>query len=557
MELGIRTEAVSQTRLWMLFLSHMLVQEFPLAIVPAPNRSTAFRQCSTTGLNGMMCGLQVRVRYVSVTSGLSREAHLCNQVHADQLVHVRRGCLERVCPDLPSDGSRIEGSHKGWNSIMRAHPSGIEMFTALAHDHVLRRNVRVAYKKPFPSNFVKSTFGSHHVRLISCAAELWNEIISCEVHMSTCANLQPRPVLLQVDSGECFGLVCSEFSTTFGGLFQVKEEVEESSEIPTNLEDGNSCLMICQSTDACVHTPFQPSSAFLSTEAESIDLSQSNSSLSVRSSSLIVDSGVSAVTDTTTTTTTTSLAIDVDAIPDDIVTSVKAVKTVVASKRKVSDSESPGSPGCNQEHRIKKLRIDGDKPQVRNSSSATEYHQTAQRTYQDLSKSVQPGTSGSCQSQVPNSLDRFFTSEKSLDVKTSRSETDTLAALKARLPAARPGHLSRSQQLFDKATGISPLALKINADEEFYTFMEMRAEQQWASFKMTSKRWAAVTVEYNTRLSDLCSAKNLPTTHKHPRALVEKLSEVEIIVAERLSAKNFRCKHSVPTHHVSLTYCFM
>src|SRR5258707_13202361 len=65
------------------------------------------------------------------------------QVHADQLNHVKKGCLARHRQDIASDGSRIEGSHKGWNSLQRAQPSGIEMYVALAHDFVLRRNIRV------------------------------------------------------------------------------------------------------------------------------------------------------------------------------------------------------------------------------------------------------------------------------------------------------------------------------------------------------------------------------------------------------------------------------
>ncbi|KAN0097092.1 hypothetical protein V8E55_001538 [Tylopilus felleus] len=39
------------------------------------------------------------------------------QVHKEQLNHVRKGCLERRRQDIPSDGSCIKGSHKGWNSL--------------------------------------------------------------------------------------------------------------------------------------------------------------------------------------------------------------------------------------------------------------------------------------------------------------------------------------------------------------------------------------------------------------------------------------------------------
>lgn len=42
------------------------------------------------------------------------------KVHQEQLKHVRNGCLERNIKGIRANGSRIEGSHKGWNSL-QAH----------------------------------------------------------------------------------------------------------------------------------------------------------------------------------------------------------------------------------------------------------------------------------------------------------------------------------------------------------------------------------------------------------------------------------------------------
>ena len=36
-------------------------------------------------------------------------------MHADQLAHVKKGCLARSRDDVRTDGSRIEGSHAAWN----------------------------------------------------------------------------------------------------------------------------------------------------------------------------------------------------------------------------------------------------------------------------------------------------------------------------------------------------------------------------------------------------------------------------------------------------------
>ena len=47
---------------------------------------------------------------------------------------VWKGCLARKHRDLRSDGSRIEGSHEGFQ---RARSSGLAVSVALGHDHVL------------------------------------------------------------------------------------------------------------------------------------------------------------------------------------------------------------------------------------------------------------------------------------------------------------------------------------------------------------------------------------------------------------------------------------
>ncbi|KAG2744928.1 hypothetical protein P692DRAFT_201683590, partial [Suillus brevipes Sb2] len=96
------------------------------------------------------------------------------KIHQEQLKHVRKGCLERSDQHLRSDGSRVEGTHKGWNSLQRAQPSGIVMLTALGHDFVLRRNIRVAFSRRQMTPFVEFTHGSHHIQLSNHVAKLYN-----------------------------------------------------------------------------------------------------------------------------------------------------------------------------------------------------------------------------------------------------------------------------------------------------------------------------------------------------------------------------------------------
>jgi hypothetical protein len=163
------------------------------------------------------------------------------QVHADQMAHVQKGCLERKRQDIASDGSRIEGSHKGWNSLQRTHASGIVMFEALAHDFVLRRNLRIGYshEKKDSGTFLLSTRGSHHISLVDHIAELWNVLVSSH---KRAIGLPSRPRLPAVDSGETFGIVNVMFAATLDGMFEVKREECE----------GESWLLQSHSEDEAV-----------------------------------------------------------------------------------------------------------------------------------------------------------------------------------------------------------------------------------------------------------------------------------------------------------------
>ncbi|KAG1785108.1 uncharacterized protein HD556DRAFT_1435280 [Suillus plorans] len=135
-----------------------------------------------------------------------------HRVHEEQLKHVQKGCLEH--------GSRVEGSHKGWNSLQRAHTSGIVTFTGLCHDFVLQRNICVAFSRASKSDFITSTHGSHHVHLINRIAKQFNNLRLEDKATSTCC----LPELVETPSEEHFRLVKSSFVSMFGGLLDVKAE---------------------------------------------------------------------------------------------------------------------------------------------------------------------------------------------------------------------------------------------------------------------------------------------------------------------------------------------
>ncbi|KAG2050295.1 hypothetical protein BDR06DRAFT_825165, partial [Suillus hirtellus] len=144
------------------------------------------------------------------------------KVHQEQLKHVCKGCLKHSVQGIRADGSRIEGSHKGWNSLQRAQPSSVTILAALGHDFVLHHNVQVAFSRPKLMPFLKFANGSHHLQLCDYIARLHNTL----QQKTTDSQLQLLPKLGDIDSGETFRLVMSDHVATFSGLLIKEENIE-------------------------------------------------------------------------------------------------------------------------------------------------------------------------------------------------------------------------------------------------------------------------------------------------------------------------------------------
>ncbi|KIM49769.1 hypothetical protein M413DRAFT_59878, partial [Hebeloma cylindrosporum] len=350
-----------------------------------------------------------------------------SKVHADQLTHVRKGCLARHRQDIASDGSRIEGSHKGWNSLQRAHPSGIEVYSALAHDFVLRRNIRIllSHKKTNtqPSSTDLLIFwssGSHHINLLRHLADSFNSLLDNQPQ-NVRATLSHLPVFQDIKTREIFGLVRSEHSESFGGLI-IKEEVND--------EDDQVLQELSQ--------------RMLENDGRETD---------VMASFTAVPESLSIIERPSTMQNT-------------------SVAATSALKRKVSPIfKKPSLPICHT-----------------STSSASNN------------------------------------------------------AFNTPLPTSSSS-LTRSQLIFSVATSIDTRSLAIERGDEFYLFMDMRDTHQWSSFTMTSHKWVAATKLYNAALLESRKSKGLvQTARKNPRALVEKLGEVESNIMKRLVTRDFKCE---------------
>ncbi|KAJ7026258.1 hypothetical protein C8F04DRAFT_1268296 [Mycena alexandri] len=395
-----------------------------------------------------------------------------HNIHGAQMQHVRKGCLHRENQDLPSDGSRIEGSHKGWNSIQRSHASGLEMQTALSHDFVMRRNIRVALngKASAPTAFVKSTHGSHHVSLVDHTAMTWNNLLAAAGGSAAASNLHPLPRLPDVQSGEKFGLVRSEHTESFGGLFTIKQEPEEEDE--DFIKELNS--------------------------EEREDLVQE----------LGLDAALFTKPLTSPSTPAPASVIDVD------IAEISAIKPHPNSSKDDSGSASKRKAILEPDHSSLATSSGNNEPR-----EAKKIHPLFRRP--SMPPLSEPNAPASVQPAVSSKL--------------------TVEQLTAPLPRSNLfPTLTRSQQLFQSLTGTDPRSLKIHKGAEFFLLMDMRVQLQLKSFEMTPKRWVEFTDAYNLRLETLPKVAGHTFVAKNPRALLEKIGEVEGQIISRIAKNDFK-----------------
>ena len=131
------------------------------------------------------------------------------------------------------------------------------------------------------------------------------------------------------------------------------------------------------------------------------------------------------------------------------------------------------------------------------------------------------------------------THEQKGAVQTTLSAPDY--ATRVPLPPDGAG-LTRSQRLFTISTGVRVDSLTIARGDEFFLFMKLRAQHQWASFRMTAPKWVEATKAYNAELELANSSHNRNSTLKNPRALVAMLGTVEATMNDRLITGNYQCE---------------
>ncbi|CAA7261854.1 unnamed protein product [Cyclocybe aegerita] len=424
-----------------------------------------------------------------------------SKVHTDQLAHVKKGCLARRCQDIASDGSRIEGSHKAWNLLQRAQPSGLEVYAGLAHDFVLRQNLRIgstrlknAKNLTTADQFALSAHESHHISLVDFAAHLFNSLYQKEPLPSK-QKLRLSPTLPRVASGETFGLVVSENTTSFGRLFVVKDEPELDPDLQILDEmlsdrdgdgDGDGSIVVMGSG------PPTSSKGKRKADADHVTVEGEGGSVTGAAESPPAAKRLRQV---------------------DGSEKAEAMSLSLLSIMDISSTE---------EQAIHDHAITAPAPQSQRSEVDMFFRPV-------LTKNQTEQSLGPLVNMTGNQVH-------------AKETLDSLTAPLSKPPAQ--SNLTRSQLLFSVATSINPLSLSIKGKSEFFLFMDMRAEFQWVTFSMTSQKWVSATQLFNSCLETQGKVNREAVVKKNPRALMEKLGEVEAIIVKHVATKNYTSQRS-------------
>lgn len=437
------------------------------------------------------------------------------------------------------------------------------MLAALSHDFVHRRNIRIASQREEKTAFVASTTGCHYTNMIGAIAGLHNSLCKSADPRSGCVPIPARPELCAADSGEAFGLGPSEHISTFGGL--VKEEINEievdltftpeSSSNPgvvmQGLSDGPG-----QCNSSVMELAFQSSSDFILHE-------------------LNIDPKLLELPETSTTqggchsgTLSKVQAPILSACLPPTITS-----TVVLAKRKAEETLSSNSgPGLGvQVEEMNSIQVAGTGTTGPPGTLESYFRQSnnvrppksRRRVDDSLTKSpLATSTNADTVLLVPSPADETGrvqrvnqgSADPAMEIASTApvppsTATNDLPVRGSDMALGQHAE-TRSQRLFLLATGISPDSLAIKGHEEFYLFMNMRAEFRWVSYEMTSRKWVEATDEYNRRLVQKCGTL---VPKKNPLALLRKLGEMEQRLIERVLKDDFKCGycfvHCQRSHH--------
>ncbi|KAG0700040.1 hypothetical protein DFH29DRAFT_876907 [Suillus ampliporus] len=494
-------------------------------------------------LNGL------KTRYAAVIINPSRNPHR-KEVVAKIATCILKKHAEGKQPaeywDQHEQEARLSSTFEKWSkegtvwsggARRQVHSSGITTFTALCHDFVLRRNIRVASSWEHKSDFLSSTHGSHHVHLVDRIAQLSNKL---RLKDKSTGNMHPLPQLMQVPSMEHFGLVKSSFASTFGGLLDIKTEELDDPYPFTKLLD-----------ELANNDPSQMESILQSARVEVVE-------------ELDIDPRLLSMPEMPSKEPTADLE------------QPRSVKHKAQDADVVSDSSNHPQPPCKVTKHAEsqschdKVPLSADVaakslPCPLLTTDLDQYFKPASRLpYRKTLKQQQLQIpSGVAPSAHPTSQDSTGTVSHPINqssVRVADNSGDPTEhepppnvpdnrnpANHCLTPIAKPPGMTRSQHFFTIATRIDARAMQITGDTEFHLFMAMQEEFKWVSFKMTPRQWVLATETYNLRLEDRNHAAGLDTVKKNPQALLQKLGDIEVAVMTHIAKNDYKSRSGSDT----------
>ncbi|KAG1751552.1 uncharacterized protein EDB91DRAFT_1078312 [Suillus paluster] len=396
-----------------------------------------------------------------------------------------------------------------WSAAAQKHaqPSGIVMLSALSHDFVLCRNIRVASSRHQMTPFVKFTHGSHHIQLSNHITKLYNGLREKDTQL-----LPLLPELPDVDSSETFGLVASDNATTFGGLL-IKEETLDAElthdfEVHTDSFTGGTLDFATEASRSIMIEDWQIDPALLDQPAV------------CSSSTKPPTNGMMASNDSV-------LAAKV--APPSLIKH-KAICILPNSNDK-SNSSTKTLDGYFALGRL--LTWHGEPPSIATGEAVSQFSPPINDTHAKATSQFSPPineTYAKAASQFsPPINDTLVTA----NVLNSR-----------RLPAlAMTTHQSPPVNETKQARP-SP--------NEFYLFMNMWAEFKWLSYQMTLKGWVLAMEEYNCHL---IGKMGQSVIQKNLQALLRALGDIEPKLMNCIIKDEYTSKRNNKTfwrHHCSV-----
>ncbi|KAI1792880.1 hypothetical protein LXA43DRAFT_972225 [Ganoderma leucocontextum] len=476
------------------------------------------------------------------------------KAHEEQLGHVRKGCLTRPHHDVRADGSRIEGMHKGWNSLQRSFSSGIEMMAALGHDFVLRHNTRIESALKVPPKFTHSAFGSHHIHLVADCARRWNQLLERKGMVT--AGLQPLPILNVPSSGETFGMMkMSPETAAHQSLASIKKEpVEEeqglldlssqdlldASRILSQLGIDPSLLYQLPRASAGFSTPHPCTATHNSVGAQPIFAPPPASPtapfpLPDWPPAEILD--VNALYDPDSREQKAEI-MEVSGPGSDIGPNTRnSDKATATRKRRAHESgnttgqadapieipseDESAAPSQSKPLPRKKLRL-----HVPGTPAAAKSKDPLNAPSGSMcATSASQATALFAPASQTTTLRSFFPSSQASGIIQPVAIPNTVY-----FPRPAISGLTPSQHMFSVASGgIDPRSLSLaNIDyDEFSLFLRLRAEGQWATYMMSPYHWVCAASVYNKELEKLNQSTQKMRPLKTPRALMDKLFQLE------------------------------